>query len=823
MSALKQEGWSKFIFNIQHYKGIDTLSEHPFLNRLECVLKDDRSSGLDLAYAIRDVLACLDAMKQKGEDLSGDLCFFDSRLNSDICNQAGIVQQPSNGIFQLSHPIAEQNISTYHKEVRRDIQQLPLDPILKPVLSSSGIKYYNGEGQRQAIRTILLSQNNSTIFIQLPTGCGKTLAIHALSLLEQNRGLIIVIVPTVGLGIEQAQRAKEVLANANLDHGGSYVWHGQTTQEERKNIRERMSAGTQRILFCAPEAAISSLRSQFFDLAIKGLINSVFVDEAHLIDAWGVEFRPEFQLLPALIRSLKEYALKYGHGIRAVLMSATFSQNTWDLLKKLFNDSSPFLSVNGGFLRPEIQFLLKKSINQADHERLVLECLHNLPRPLILYSIKRDDAKFWFERLRALGLNRIGLFHGETAIADREQLIQSWQKNQIDIMVATSAFGVGMDKSDVHSVLHTAIPENMDRFYQEAGRGGRDGAACLSWLIYYDEQFNIAEKMSQSKLISVEIGFERWESMCQNCEILNDGKIGIALSNFRYSITRKSDENVAWNIRTLLLMQRAGMIELHYGQLEDMPEDISNKEKQERYDSYKDKIYIKILNDNHRDKNVWERLVTDRRSIEKKEQQVQFRQLEEWLKAPEHPLCYKLQRFYTLDGYQPEYSCGGCPGCHIENRPLFTPVLGRYVYQSHIQDDIVFPDIDYVYYAENKTISTQFRRLYIQEWQTWITSLIQQKKVRAIRASKETLEVLHHLPKKPFWVGIEFNEPSIGVSELVLVLPTEKLPSNLHITNAPTQVIVAPENLADPRLPHRLWWETITHSQCLNDFINRGK
>src|SRR5690606_16030215 len=174
MLALNQERWSQFISCIQYRHEIGTVAEHPFLNRLDCVLKDENSTGLDLAYAIRDVLACIYALQQKGEHLSGDLCFFDSRLNSDICNQVGIAQQVSNGIFRLVQPIVEENINVYLKKARRNIRALPLDPILKPVLNPSGIDHYNGEGQRQAIRTILSSPDNSTIFIQLPTGCGKT-------------------------------------------------------------------------------------------------------------------------------------------------------------------------------------------------------------------------------------------------------------------------------------------------------------------------------------------------------------------------------------------------------------------------------------------------------------------------------------------------------------------------------------------------------------------------------------------------------------------------------------------------------------------------
>ena len=833
MSSLNQEYWYHFISCIQDKNFANQYFNHPFLVRLCNALQDKKSTGLDIAYALRDVLACVQVTQHYANPLVGELIMFDTRLSKEVCEHVGLVQSAFKGSWSLNHPILAEQHAVYLKQPRRFIQSLDLDPVLKSVLYASGITHYNGEGQRQTIRTILSSPHDAVIFIQLPTGCGKTLAIHALSLMEKSRGLILVIIPTIGLGIEQALRAQQILAKNDLDHGGSYVWHGKTSPEERQNIRRRINEGTQRILFCAPEAAVSSLRAQLFDVAKQGLINAIFVDEAHLIDTWGGDFRPEFQLLPALVRSLKYYAAKFSYGIRLILMSATFSQTTWDLMKKLFKDTSPFLSVNGSFLRPEIQFNLHKARDSLDHQQQVLACLHQLPRPIILYNVTLADAEAWYQTLQTLGLNRIGLFHGDTSIKERQHLIHAWQANQIDIMVATSAFGVGMDKSDVHSVLHAAVPENMDRFYQEAGRGGRDGAACLSWLIYHDEQLDLAEKMSQNKLIGVDIGFERWVSMCQNYQIINQKQMSISLSNFRHSIGKKSDKNLTWNIRTLLLMQRAGLIQLHYMPLEQLPlphhpvdeDELAQlaEQRQQNYEDYQDRIFIQVLHDNHMVKDVWEKLVTVERQVEKNQRQAQFLQLRSWLQDAEQPLCQQIQQFYTLNGYAPEYSCGGCPGCQVAQRDIYTPTLGKSVDQSHIEE-FVFADVNYVYYPETHISHADFRKYYVRAWSVWITRLLQNKTITAIRASRETLAVLSRLESVPFWIGIEMDEAEIGVAELVLVLPTEAYPTAAPGMSAPFKLIIAPEHLPDPMYPHhRLWWETKPNIQSLNDFINREK
>lgn len=350
------------------------------------------------------------------------------------------------------------------------------------------------------------------MIINLPTGSGKTLVIHALSLFAGKKKLVLVIVPTVGLALEQASRAAEVLDRAGCCHGGSYALYSGQSETETQQVLERLKEGSQRILFCSPESAIGKLRPALFRLAEQGQLEALIVDEAHIIDQWGSEFRPEFQLLAPLFRSLKEHSKK---SIRTVLMSATFSESTLQLLKDSFlREGAQAIEVHGSFLRPELNFNLLKTVDSEAHQVAVLEAILRLPRPLILYTTKQKEAESWRDLLLAQGFVRVGLFHGGTPANQRDDLIRQWGDDELDIMVATSAFGVGMDKSGVRSVLHASVPESLDRFYQEAGRG-RDGNACWSWMIYHPGQLHLAKGLSQEKLISAGLGLERWKTLLQ--------------------------------------------------------------------------------------------------------------------------------------------------------------------------------------------------------------------------------------------------------------------------------------------------------------------
>ena len=180
-------------------------------------------------------------------------------------------------------------------------------------------------------------------------------------------------------------------------------------------------------------------------------------------------------------------------------------------------------------LRPEITYYVKEFTDPIERDRAVSECAWRLPRPAIFYTTEVDDAKALAERLRSQGFARIGCFHGETSQIERRRLIEAWRGDLIDIMVATSAFGLGVDKADVRAVVHACLPEDLHRYYQEVGRGGRDGCCALALLIHtpYDEA--IARQLSATQVIGVELGLQRWKAMVQDAQQRPDGRLLVSL------------------------------------------------------------------------------------------------------------------------------------------------------------------------------------------------------------------------------------------------------------------------------------------------------
>jgi ATP-dependent DNA helicase RecQ len=136
-----------------------------------------------------------------------------------------------------------------------------------------------------------------------------------------------------------------------------------------------------------------------------------------------------------------------------------------------------------------------------------------LPRPLILYVTKPEDADEWVKTLKGEGFVRVEAFSGKTENDERRRIIREWNSNLRDIMVANSAFGIGVDKGDVRTVIHATLPENMDRFYQEVGRSGRDGCSSISLVCSANGDEGLAFGMTATARISTEKAVERWQRM----------------------------------------------------------------------------------------------------------------------------------------------------------------------------------------------------------------------------------------------------------------------------------------------------------------------
>jgi ATP-dependent DNA helicase RecQ len=450
------------------------------------------------------------------------------------------------------------------KEVRED-GRCKADPFIADV---TGYEFYTSPGQREAIRSAFLIPPGETLIVNLPTGSGKSLVGQAPALVHGQEGyLTLFVVPTVALAIDQERQMNKYFRSfAKNNEIWPLAWYGGASNEDRIEIRRRLREGTQRILFTSPEALTSSLLNTVFEVANLGMLRYFIVDEAHLITQWGDEFRPAFQALAglrnSLLRNLKEKKIT---PFRTLLLSATFTPETIDTLGTLFGPPNSVQMIAAVHLRPEPQYWFSEANSFEEKKTFILEALRHAPRPFILYVTKREDAVLWQNILMNIaGYQRIERFDGNTIDSTRKKIISSWIDNDLDGIVATSAFGVGIDKNDIRTIIHATIPETVDRFYQEVGRGGRDGKSSISLLVYEKNDWVLAKNMSNPTIIGNELGFERWKALYKSRHKydVNGDIFRVDLEAVRLGRSCSNNEDILWNMRTLLLMSRAGFLEL---------------------------------------------------------------------------------------------------------------------------------------------------------------------------------------------------------------------------------------------------------------------
>ncbi len=440
--------------------------------------------------------------------------------------------------------------------------QRPIDPFLG---EASGFDRYVSPGQREAVRSALLLPPGETLVVALPTGSGKSFVGQASVLVRGlESGLSLCIVPTTALVLDQARQMRHMLKRSFPRRDvPALAWHAGLGAEDRTAIKAAIREGRQGILYCSPEAVTGALLPSLYDAARAGLLSYLIVDEAHLLSQWGDSFRPAFQMLAGVRRGLLGVCPE-GRQFRTLLMSATLTPDTVETIDALFGPARSVHMVASVHLRPEPQYWMHCEDDQEEKDRKVLEILRHAPRPFILYVTTRSDAERWIKLLRGSGYTRVDCFHGDTANLDRIRIIDQWSQGRLDGIVATSAFGVGIDKRDVRTVIHAAVPETLDRFYQEVGRGGRDGCPSGSFLIYSRNDRETALQIASPSLISVDLAFERWSTMYDGRAKLDTlGELlELDLAVVPPRLRRQSDYNQSWNMRTLVMMARAGMLQL---------------------------------------------------------------------------------------------------------------------------------------------------------------------------------------------------------------------------------------------------------------------
>ncbi len=311
--------------------------------------------------------------------------------------------------------------------------------------------------QSEAIKAALEGRDSLVV---MPTGGGKSLCYQLPPLVGDSTD--VVISPLVALMKDQVDALEAIGYPAAALHGGM-------SQEERGDVRNRLAAGELRLLFVAPERLVNT---GLLDVLARVGVKRFAIDEAHCISHWGHDFRPEYRQL-ALLRERFPSA-----SIHA--FTATATPRVRDDIARQLDLRDPARLV-GTFDRPNLVY---RVVPRTDRIAQTLAILgRHKGEASIVYCISRKETERLAERLAADGI-LARPYHAGLDPTQRHKTQEAFARETIDVVVATVAFGMGIDRSDVRLVLHTSLPKSLEAYQQETGRAGRDGLAAECVLLY---------------------------------------------------------------------------------------------------------------------------------------------------------------------------------------------------------------------------------------------------------------------------------------------------------------------------------------------------
>lgn len=340
-----------------------------------------------------------------------------------------------------------------------------------------GFNAFKGN-QEAIIKSVLRGEN---VFVIMPTGGGKSLCYQLPAILSE--GTAIVVSPLIALMKNQVDLVRGFSMDANIAH----FLNSTLNKTEVKKVKQDVLSGKCKLLYVAPETLNKEDNISFFK---EFKVSFFAIDEAHCISEWGHDFRPEY-------RKIRPIVDKLGSPPIMALTATATPKVQQDIQKNLgMLDATVYKS---SFNRPNLYYEIRPKISAT--KQIISFIKKNSGKSGIIYCLSRKKTEELAEHLQINGI-RAAAYHAGMEAKDRSKVQDKFLNEEIDVIVATIAFGMGIDKPDIRFVIHYDIPKSLEGYYQETGRAGRDGGEghCLAFYSYYDIQK--LEKFMRDKPIS---------------------------------------------------------------------------------------------------------------------------------------------------------------------------------------------------------------------------------------------------------------------------------------------------------------------------------
>ncbi len=339
--------------------------------------------------------------------------------------------------------------------------------------------------QEEVVKSIL---NGNNTFVVMPTGGGKSLCYQLPALMQD--GTAIVVSPLIALMKNQV----DALRSLSSEEGIAHVLNSSLNKTEIKKVKSDIASGVTKLLYVAPE---SLTKEEYVDFLQTQKISFMAIDEAHCISEWGHDFRPEY-------RNLKSIIQRIGDDIPIIGLTATATPKVQeDILKNLgMPDANTF---KASFNRPNLYYEIRPKTKNVDSD-IIRFVKQNEGKSGIIYCLSRKRVEELAQTLQVNGIKAVP-YHAGLDAKTRVKHQDMFLMEDVDVVVATIAFGMGIDKPDVRFVIHNDMPKSIESYYQETGRAGRDGGEghCLAFYSYKDIE-KLEKFMSGKPVAEQEIG-----------------------------------------------------------------------------------------------------------------------------------------------------------------------------------------------------------------------------------------------------------------------------------------------------------------------------